>query len=267
MAQRSKAGHTRKSHKSRKTELLAPVNPETVAAPDSGTSSTALATTTEPSAPPNPLADVLAGGDKKSAPTADTGIIAEDPKKQWWQREPTSSTRKVAEKIFIMRAAGRVDKDIAKRLKTTEATVRQAVYIARKNGWTQPNEEGVEEIADLEEELALTIDRKIVRNIGASLDGQMTNWQTHEMTLAAAKGRGVFKGEAARSDGAAVSMPIVAIQVIMPAIGAGDQLPNIKDDQMGGTPAYTSDDVVEGEVHEENSAAVSAPGDTGIQLR
>jgi hypothetical protein len=133
-----------------------------------------------------------------------------------------------------MRAAGRSGREIAKRLGRTEAAIRQLVYIGRKNGWLDDDDEPV----DLEAELAINVDRKVVRNINAALDGEMTNWQTHEMTIAAAKGRGVFKThEVIKQEGTA-ALSVVAIQVVMPAVGASDQRPDIDEDQIGGLPAY-----------------------------
>ncbi len=229
------AGSTRKTHKSRKT------TPEPASEP--GPSSVALATV-PPIPPDNPTAAIIAA----EAPSLDkaldiaTDVPTVDPKKQWWHRPSDSKARKKAEKIAVMRAAGHKSDVIAKRLHTTEGTVRQIMFIARKNGWLDDNDEPV----DLEAELAFEVDRKIVRNVSASLDGQMTNWQTHEMTIAAAKGRGVFKTHEVNKNEGVQSMPLVAIQVVMPPVGAGDQLPDIKEDQMGGVPAYFSEgDIVE----------------------
>lgn len=233
---KSTAGQTRKTHKSRKTEPTS--------APDSGPSSTALATTL-PSVPPvNVLAAVL------KSKTGEEGVLVPgapvlpltdpDPKTQWWYRPADSKARKIVNKVVVLRVAGHDDKEIAKRLKTTAQSVRQYVYLAHKNGWLDDNDEPV----DIEAELAMDVDRKVVRNVSASLDGQMTNWQTHEMTIAAAKGRGIFKSDAAKGDVAAVgALPIVAIQVVMPPVGAGDQLPEIREDQMGGRPAYLDGEV------------------------
>lgn len=239
------AGSTRKSHKSRKTTAQKPGKPDIPVMSEGGPSSAPL-TTAEPSAPiplQNPLAlalrNRLAKDDKASAePGRTTEIISPEPKKQWWYREPDSKTRKLAEKVVVMRAAGRQDAEIAKRLKTTAPTIRQAVYVARKNGWLDDNDEPV----DLEVELAMDVDRKVVRNVSASLDGQMTNWQTHEMTIAAAKGRGIFKADAGKAVDA--SMPMVAIQVIMPPVGADDQ--RVREDEMGGVPAYIEAETLEG---------------------
>lgn len=214
---------TTKSHKSRKT--TATVDADPTVRPEmalDGIPPAGLA----PATPLTPNSDaplVL-------APT-DQDVAA--PKKQFWWRAPDSKSRKICEKIVIMRAAGHADKAIAKKLGTTEANVAQTVYLGRKNGWIDKNSG---EMIDLELELALNIDRKVVRNISASLDGQMTNWQTHEMTIAAAKGRGMFKThDPAKNETAMPS--VVAIQVIMPPIGAADQ-PELREDQVGGIPAY-----------------------------
>lgn len=188
-------------------------------------------------AAPSTLTEKPSKGEERATDTTGPPQEAEPQRQSWW-RPADSKMRKSFEKIMVMRAAGHEDKEIAKRLKTTEHNVRQTVYIAKKNGWADDDGEPI----DLEAELAFNIDRKIVRNIGAALDGGMTNWQTHEMTIAAAKGRGVFKSE--KVDGAAaLPSTMVAIQVIMPAVGASDQLPQIADDQMGGVPNY-----LEGEV-------------------
>ncbi len=176
-----------------------------------------------------------------------TDIPTEDPQKQWWYRKPESATRKLTDKIAILDGAGLKDDEIAKRLKSTVATVRSARYIARKNGWWDVSDQPI----DVEVELALSIDRKVVRNLNASLDGQMTNWQTHETTLAAAKGRGMFRNHDAAQTQQTQLMP-VAIQIIMPAIGAEDQRMEIPEAMCGGVAAY-----VEGDIVDEQSTALT----------
>lgn len=238
--------NTAKSHKSRKTEPIQqkPRKRATSreSAPASGSSSTATATTAP--APSN-NAEIVPVAPPESAAV----IPTVDPKTQAWYREPTSKTRKLFDRIMIMTVAGHSGAAIAKKLKTTEGNVRYTRWLGRKNRWCDEDDEPI----DLEAELAHSIDRKIVRNIDASLDGQMTNWQTHEMTIAAAKGRGHFKNhDVVKQDGAA-SMSVVAIKVIMPAVGAGDQMPEIAEDQMGGVPAYQEQ--IEGEVVDEHGRA------------
>lgn len=253
---------TAKSHKTRKTGA-AEGRPRNTRGSNSGSgdasgpSSEGVIALTAPqsaSAPPlqNPLEAILAphggeqggrqGGSEEISPAgggASTGVPTERPEDQWWFRLPDSKTRPVAAKIMVMRAAGHKSDSIAKKLGMTENSVRNTVYIARKNGWIDDNDETV----DLEADLALTVERKIVRNISASLDGGMTNWQTHEMTIAAAKGRGIFKNhEVSKNDGAA-SMAVVAIQVVMPPVGVGDQ--GVDESALGGTPAYIEGDVAD----------------------
>ena len=185
-----------------------------------------------------PEVEDLAPTEQKKREGVATPVPSVKPEDQWWFRAPDSKTRKTFEKIMILRTAGRTSKEIAKKLNTTEGNVDNVVYIARKNGWLNADDE----VVDIELDLALDIDRKVVRNISAALDGNMTNWQTHEMTMAAAKGRGHFKNhEVSKNDGAA-QMSVVAIQVVMPPVGAGDQLPQVEESQMGGEPAYLEAD-------------------------
>ena len=238
-------GTTAKSHKTRKTD--------SVPAPGGETSLVAIApTTTEPpttdTSAPEQRTDAAEGGSQP--PTAVPGAaIAPLPEetvpqpvpdeKQWWYRKPDSKARAVVAKILVMDAAGHKDAEIAKKLKTTAATISSYRYIAKRNGWLRHLDNGVE-LVDIEAELALNIDRKIVRNVDASLDGRMTNWQTHEMTIAAAKGRGIFKGDTGqRQDG---ELSVVAIQIAMPPLGAADQ--KIDEASVGGTPAYVEGDVL-----------------------
>lgn len=124
-------------------------------------------------------------------------------------------------------------------MKTTPKNVRYVEWVARKNGWLDENGDAVD-VVDVEAELAFNIDKKIVRNISSSLDGQMTNWQTHEMTMAAAKGRGMFRNHEPGS-GQSQQLPIVAIQVVMPPLGAGDQV--VKEENISGVAAYLEGDI------------------------
>lgn len=236
--------NTSKTHKTRKVgesgrPRQSPARndvPTQMAPPPSDATTTPLALSPDSLADLSLLAHRAAGEDG----VVTIGVPTElPPQKQYWYRTRDSKTKKLFDKILVMREAGRPDADIAKRLKTTEANVSQTVWIGKKNGWLDADDEPY----DLEAELALNIDRKVVRNISSSLDGNMTNWQTHEMTMAAAKGRGVFKTDAAK--GETVGMQVVAIQVVMPTLGAGDQMPEVLEDQMGGVPAYLDAEVVD----------------------
>ena len=162
-----------KTHKSRKTAEDQAQAGKPRRSPLGGSPPTDLATT-------QPTASLSKEGEN-------TAIPEENAKKQWWYRKPgESKDRKTAAKVAVLQVAGHKDEAIGKRLGMKATSVRNLRYIARKNGWWDAEDEPI----DLEEELALGVDRKIVRNINASLDGQMTNWQTHEMTVQAAKGAG-----------------------------------------------------------------------------
>jgi hypothetical protein len=246
--------NTSKSHKSRKTGA-AKAKPRKSSG-DSPSSAAIVPAT------PDPSSDVAKPekGERDAPPAGiGTGAPEELPReKQAWYRPADSKARKHFEKIAIMRAAGRNDAEIAKKLKTTEASVRQYVYLAKKNGWVDDEGEPI----DLEAELAINIDRKVVRNISASLDGQMTNWQTHEMTLAAAKGRGMFKSAVADGGNAPNVMSVVQIQIVNPSVGASDQM--VVEENVGGVPAYIEGEVEDGLSGASHASSVSMVPSQGV---
>ena len=184
---------------------------------------------------------------------ADTGIPEPDPTKQWWYRRPDSKARKQCEQIALMDASGVKDVDIAKRLNKgghnyTPQYIANLRYIARKNGWWDSEDQPI----DVEADLALEIDRKVVRNVSAALDGQMTNWQTHEMTIQAAKGRGLFKNhEIAKHEGAQ-TLGIIGVQIIMPPNSEEHEM--LSPDECGGVPGF-----IEGEIEPAVSGLSGSP--------
>ena len=247
---------TNKSHKPRKTGAVP-------AKPRQRKSSTEQSSAVSPSsdapmvtAPVSPVDLTEKPKEGANEPKVGTEAVVVLPlvelprEKQPWYRPADSKLRKKSSQIALLRASGRDAQYIAKKLNTTDGTVRHIMYIARKNGWLDDQDEPV----DIEAELAHNIDRKVVRNISASLDGGMTNWQTHEMTIAAAKGRGMFKSHD-KSEGGPVLMQPVAIQIVMPALGAEQQVV-IEEDNIGGVPAYEEGEVFEGE---ENLLATPDP--------
>lgn len=218
MRQNSAGGDTAKTHKSLKDD-------QPVVGRDS--SIAAIVTTAAPPSDPKQVA---------------TAVPSVSPETQWWYRKPDAPLRKIVDRICALKRQGKTPAEIGKKLDIGRETVNNHMYIARKNGWLDDNDEPIE----IEEDLKRTVDRKIVRNIDASLDGHMTNWQTHEMTIAAAKGRGIFKNhDVVKQDGPAVFAP-VAIQVIMPAVGAADQ--TVNEANIGGTPAYVEAEVSNEEI-------------------
>lgn len=234
-----------KPHRSRKTQGV----PSVADAPPSS----ALAVFAPSSSNP-PLSSKDEGAGDNTRPPSDVDVApppVEVAENQYWYRPPDSKARKMFEKIAVMREAGRNDEEIAKKLKTTAASVRQYVYLAKKNGWADDEGEPV----DLEAELALNIDRKVVRNINHVLDGGMQNWQAHEMTIAAAKGRGIFKSHD-KTESGPVGMPIVAIKVEM--VGATQP---VVEANVGGVPAF-----IEGEVANADRLLPGALPDTAVSM-
>jgi len=232
----------KKSHHSRKD---AGAEASTGLIPLPSSKDSALAKAIAGGATPGDIATIAFDAAERDAAIQDAVAEFQQPKelprhKQSWYRSDDSKARKTADKIIVMRTAGRSDAEIAKKLHMAEATIRQYVWLAKKNGWL--DDEG--EIINVEAELAHSIDAKVVRNISASLDGQMTNWQTHEMTIAAAKGRGMFKNHE-KNEGAVVMAP-VAIQIVMPALSEGQQRVAIPEEMVGGTPAFVDGEVVNG---------------------
>jgi transposase len=193
----------------------------------------------------SPLTDKPGEGDTKDEPSPESNlvVIVEAPlapkrkEDEYWYRPPDSKARKLFEKIAVMREAGRSDAEIAKRLGTTEQSVRQYVYLAKRNGWASDDGEPV----DVEAQLAMDVDRRVVRNITTSLDGGMTNWQTHEMTIAAAKGRGIFKNHDKVENSGGPTMDVVAIQIVQ----VQNALP-VNEENVGGVPAFVDGQVVGG---------------------
>lgn len=237
---------TTKSHKSRKTET--PGKPRR---PQQGTVDAAPADSKGLSPVVAPSCNVPATTvSEPSTPSNGVTVmpLAELPaEQQAWYRKPDSPLREQAKKISVMRVAGAEPDAIAKKLKTTTKNVRHVMYIARKNGWLDENDEPV----DVEAEMAFDIDRKIVRNMSAALDGGMTNWQTHEMTMALVKRR--VKDVNADAASQVPAIGVVAIRIDMPAIGAGDQ--TIVEANVGGKPAYVDAEVVSDSTDSGNDGA------------
>ncbi len=243
---------TRKSHKpkrqwKRPAERVKPETQPTEAGPSSS-EPVALVPSTDSVAKdvPDQPAETF---DEPVAPGGHAGVmVVKDVKQEYWYRPPDSKARKLFEKIAVLRAAGHDDEAIAKKLHTTPQSVRQYVYLAKKNGWADNEGEPV----DLEAEMALNVDRKLVRNLNNALDGGMTNWQTHEVTLELAKRRKVVT-DVQDAAGQQALPGVVAIQVVMPPLGVADQV--IIEKNVGGVPAFQ-----EGEVVDVGGTSQSQPG-------
>jgi hypothetical protein len=237
---------TRKSHKPKhQWKTTEPGNPE----PQSSSPATSSELNTDVAV--GTLAPSITAKDVPDTPTESVELPDNDsqtlmvnpppkPKKPFWYRPPDSKARKKFEKIAVMRAAGKSDHDIGKRMDMSEQSVRQIVYLAKMNGWSNADGEPV----DLEVEMALNVDRKLVRNLNHALDGGMTNWQTHEVTLELMKRRKVVSDvQDIATNQALPSM--VAIQVVMPPLSAEQQ--TIIEANVGGIPAFQEAEIINGQ--------------------
>ena len=246
---------TRKSHKPKRQwkSSAEPGNPESsqVIAGSSSSDAAALVPSTSDQAKDVPEA-LEEAANLVAIPVTQGGhsgvLVVKDVKQEYWYRPPDSKARKLFNKIAVLREAGHEDEAIAKRIGTTPQSVRQYVYLAKKNGWADNDGEPI----DLEAEMALNVDRKLVRNLNNALDGGMTNWQTHEVTLELAKRRKVVSDV---QDGAgSQALPgVVAIQVVMPALGAEQQV--VVEGNVGGVPAFLEAEVVDGTRQAESGQA------------
>ena len=233
---------TRKTHKSRRRAPTTQGSSEpgqslVAVVPDNGSSSVAGL----PVPAPLPAKDVP----DKPSETGDSDqrsvvmLPPPKPEKPYWYRPPDSKARKLFAKIAVQRAAGHDDAHIAKKLGTTAGSIKQYVYLAKMNGWADQDGEPV----DLEAQMALDVDRKLVRNIDRALDGGFTNYQTHEVTMMLAKQRKVVTDIDAGGSGE--SMPnVVAIQIVMPPLSLEQQ--TIVEANVGGVPAFQEGQVVDG---------------------
>jgi len=134
--------------------------------------------------------------------------------------------------------------DIAKELGYKNAhVVCQLLSDAGRKGWFNT--------ADIEEHLTYVTSHKIVKNVDADLDDGSLLPGQREMTIAAAKGRGLFKSyEGGRNEATAPPMILgVKIEVVnQENVAHKEQLPPVKPVQRiseeSGTPMYTEGEVV-----------------------
>lgn len=249
---------TRKSHKA-KRQWKSPserVKPETQAETQPATSSAQTTDAALGALVPSTLSKNVPDKPSETGDSDPRSVVMLPPpieKKPYWYRPPDSKARKHFEKIAVYRTAGHDDAEIAKRMYTTEQSVRQYVYLAKMNGWADNDGEPV----DLEAQMAMDVDRKLVRNLDRALDGGFTNYQTHEVTMMLAKQRKVVTN--IDQGGQGVVMPgVVAIQVVMPPVGAGDQ--QIIEANVGGVPAFQEGEVINGlESGQAGDGAYQAP--------
>jgi hypothetical protein len=152
---------------------------------------------------------------------------------KWTGLPKKGKVRKTVSAIIALKVQGYSTNEIAEQLQLKPASVRQYLWIAGRNGWlnTQdPHEKAHSELV-----------HRAVSNLEEWMHARdaRTGLPDKEITLAAASGLGIFGGGPAQQQESQATN-ILAIQITMPQ---GGNLPQMRDGNAGGTPAY-----VEGEV-------------------
>lgn len=157
------------------------------------------------------------------------------------RRSYRNKRRVLAERILQLKMTeGLTHPEVAKRLGISTDAVGRYLYLAGKEGWfTTP---------DIEDHLTYVTSHKIVKNVDQQLAGDDLTPQQQEMTIAAAKGRGLFKvHESGKGEGPQQSLVLgVKIEVVQPGQHASTvQQTGVRQlSDESGVPAYQEGQLV-----------------------
>ena len=145
--------------------------------------------------------------------------------------------RQKANQAMALKAEGVSYEEIAKAIGYKNAHgVADLLYDAGKKGWLAAT-------PDVDAHLTYITAHKIVRNVDKQLDGEDLTEQQHKMTIAAARGRGLFKqyeeGKAETSQG----QMLLAVKVEI--VGEKTDIKSLPAENVGGRPAYLEGQVAE----------------------
>ena len=136
--------------------------------------------------------------------------------------------RRKAALALKLRGEGASNEDIAKELGYTNVhSVSDLLYYAGKHGWFIT--------PDVDAHLTYVTTHKIVKNIDTQLDGADLTEQQMAMTIAAARGRGLFKRHDAENTAKTETPALVGVKI---EIINRDQAGPIREGTIGGTPNY-----------------------------
>jgi hypothetical protein len=175
---------------------------------------------------------------------AEVALQKRQSQQKWTGLPKKGKVRKTVSAIIALKVQGYSTNEIAEQLQIKPASVRQYLWIAGRNGWlnTQdPHEKAHSELV-----------HRAVSNLEEWMHARdaRTGLPDKEITIAAANGLGIFGGGPAQQQEHQATN-ILAIQITMPQ---GGNLPQMREGNAGGSPAY-----VEGEV-------LNAPIEPGRQL-
>jgi len=150
------------------------------------------------------------------------------------QRDPDVRER-TGMQIVAMRLTGMTEEEIAKTLGLSKHTLAGYVYLCHKNGWL--------DLPTARESIMFNLLPKAVKNIYRALDSEhrLRDGMEERTAVALEVVKGTeFKGWDQRPDGGGQTT-VVAVRIEMPEGPA----PTVREETLGGVPAYVNADVVE----------------------
>lgn len=158
---------------------------------------------------------------------------------KWTHLPRTGKVQKTVGAILALKVQGFSTAEIAEQLGIKAASVRQYLWIAGKNNWLTTH--------DPHEVAHSQLVHRAVSNLDEWLharDGR-TGLPDKEITLESLKGLGVFGGASPAQQNDQGHTNVLAIQITMPVSGTAG-LPQVRQGNAGGAPAYIDGQVLDG---------------------
>jgi hypothetical protein len=180
----------------------------------------------------------------KSVPEVDTSVQVPtvSHKKPFWDVGKQSKQYEQAMKILALRATGLDDKAIADAMGLSMQTVWNYCYVAGKNGWG-------EDFQNAKDQIEFRIMPKVVRELEAGLDDRHRNEKTGLQVATAVALKVAEMTIAKRFEQTSSAQPISnVIAIRIENVGGGNV--EVREGNIGGTPAYADGDTVDGTLAE-----------------
>lgn len=165
---------------------------------------------------------------------AEAALQKRQSEQKWTGLPAKGKVRKTVAAILALHVQGYSTNEIAEQLKLKPASVRQYKWIAGRNGWLNTQ--------DPHEKAHSQLVHRAVSNLEEWMHARdaRTGLPDKDITLAAASGLGIFGGGPAQQQEHQATN-ILAIQITMPQ---GANLPQMRDGNAGGAPAYVEGEIV-----------------------
>lgn len=180
--------------------------------------------------PPPPL-------DLTSPPVrAEIALIERQKKQRWINLPAKSKLRAKVAGIIALKVQGLSTEEIGQKLDLKPASIRQYMWIAGKNGWLTTNDPH-----DVAENVLI---HRAVSNLEELLHSRnvVTGLPDKEVTLETIKGLGIFKDHSKQQESPNQQANVLTINFLVPP--SGGPLPTVRDENVGGVPAYVEAEVV-----------------------